>query len=215
MSAFSSESASSPASPNTASREINSVRMRLNAVNGDTATPYVVIAKKDLGIRVTVRNPKLKTQNVIIFDGERVFMKTSTSKARGHFKNLKDDLAAAIIFNMVTLNPDLELKSRQTNQDAFTTILSEQYLIDIRRGGTAAVRQYGQPSSARLFREDQSDLKLLRSIEYSEFTDVSDASYFHPKRLLYRDHTDDTVSQITLNSVSFNSGVADYIFDLK
>ena len=46
------KSASSPAGPNTASQEINAVRMRLSAVNGDTTTPYVVVAKKDLGIRV-------------------------------------------------------------------------------------------------------------------------------------------------------------------
>ena len=116
---------------------------------------------------------------------------------------------------MVTLNPDFELKSGQSKQDAFTTILLEQYLIELCRGGTGTDRQYGQSSTARLFRKDQPDLKLLRSIECLEFTDDSDASYFQPKRLIYHNHTDDTVSQIILNSVSFNSGVADYIFDLK
>jgi hypothetical protein len=192
-------------------RSIDSIRIHATTITENSKLPLTLVTKRDAGIRATIHIPGKLTRAVVLFDGNKIHLIQEFTE-EGSIKELNGDDAAGNLFEMLMINPDINFK---LDEISYQTSILDGYKIELLRdeiATPAGIEQ--QPSVANLYIETDSQLKLLRTIQYIEFFKKEDSPYYQPKKITFTDHTNSSSGEIIINEVSYNSGIPDFIFEL-
>ena len=109
------------------------------------------------------------------------------------------------------MNPDFHFKTDEPN---YKTPILDGYTIKLVRNQKTETETPERPISAKLYRLTDKQPDLLRSIQYIEFFPQNEKNYYQPKKITFIDHTNASEGEILIDKVTYNSGIADFIFEL-
>ncbi len=186
---------------------IDSIRVHATTITNNIELPLTVITKRKAGIRATIQPPQSQRRAVVLFNNDNIYLITALDK--DHVEVLAADDAAKNLFEMLTLHPDFHFRTKELG---YRTSILEDYTINIKRDRLLENETLGKPLSAELYRK--SDGKLIRSIEYLDFFPARYVDYYQPQIIHFTDHEAALEGVITLDTVAYNVGAANFIFEL-
>lgn len=190
---------------------IDSIRIHATTISENAKLPLSLVTKRKSGIRATIHIPGKLTRAVVLFNGEKLYLIQELTE-EGSIKEIEGDDAAANLFEMLAINPDFHFQKEALS---YTTAILDDYKIELLR--EEIITQDGiikQPTMAKLYARGNTELKLLKTIQYVEFFPLKDYPCNQPKKITYTDHRDNSIGEIIIDKVSYNSGIGDFIFQL-
>lgn len=186
------------------------VHSRMHTDN-DTELNLIVFTKGQKLIRASMHPANKSHGAVIAYDGQIVKVQEEIVDVYPT-KVLEGEDAADNLFDLIALNPEYHFRKR----DGFNleAQVLQGFRIEIQRKEyPIAGTEIYKPISLKLYKVSDSSETLIRSAQYDHFF-KDKKPYLQPKALTFTDETNGEKGKIIVESVEYNAGLPDFLFEL-
>jgi len=188
--------------------------MRVHGVlkRGGTELGLSVVKKGQGRMRASVAERASSDKLVFLYRGGRLHAIRGSAEGERRVRRLRGDAAARKLFDLVALTPDFHF--REKGGFDFSAGVFRGYEVELRRTSPAEGETGpGRPKTASLAKRGDGGRSVLRRATYKRSADFGGPRPV-PAEIVFREPGDPAPGTLVVESVQYNPGVPDFVFDL-
>lgn len=191
--------------------DIVSILIHAKVVTEVGEVPFIVMKKGQDKMRTTVKNPNARNSIIVTYLDDKVSNIFELNLKLSEVAVSQKE-AAAQLFDMLMLNPAFHIS--QSDGFNFETEVFEGYRMEIEVEEISEDPLIERINGAKLFAECHNGERerLIRSVEIKQFG-MFDEEIEEPVELVFTDEESNEHSTVSILSLAYNSGIADFVFD--